>query len=107
MLLPMTLVLTLLPVGRTRIFWGILGSVIALVFVLFLSHQFRPVNVAERSKPALDFVSRAQIMEAPIPDIAKEAIIGPTADASELRPVPTYVAKALEDAEPLRVFDEL
>jgi hypothetical protein len=46
-------------------------------------------------------------MDAPIPDIAKEAIIGPSTSRSELKPVPTIAADILGDDERLRVFDEL
>lgn len=46
-------------------------------------------------------------MDAPIPDIAKEAIIGSESHQSEPM-VHTCVAKPLlEDDERLRVFDEL
>lgn len=46
-------------------------------------------------------------MDAPIPDIAKEAIIGPQVDTADLKPVPTNVANLPADDERLRVFDEL
>jgi hypothetical protein len=77
------------------------------MFALILFHQFKPINVAPHPKPALDFASRAQIMDAPIPDIAKEAIIGPQVDTAGLKPVPTNVANLPADDERLRVFDEL
>jgi hypothetical protein len=54
----------------------------------------------------LDFASRARITAAPIPDIAKEAIIG-RMDTSELKPALTSVAEVPDDDERLRVFDEL
>ncbi|KAF1912375.1 hypothetical protein BDU57DRAFT_532594 [Ampelomyces quisqualis] len=92
---------------RTRIFWSILGSIATVMFALILFHQFKPINIAPHPKTALDFASRAQIMEAPIPDIAKEAIIGPQMDPAHLYPVPTCVANLQADDDRLRVFDEL
>lgn len=107
MLVPIATLLTLLCTGRTRIFWGILGTIATVMFALILLHQFKPLHVAPHPKPALDFASRAQIMDAPIPDIAKEAIIGPQMDPADLKPVPPDVANVPADDERLRVFDEL
>jgi hypothetical protein len=84
-----------------------LGSIAALVFALVLFHQLKLVQVVHHTRPTPDFASRAKIMDAPIPDIAKEAIIGPSTSRSELKPVPTIAADILGDDERLRVFDEL
>jgi hypothetical protein len=73
---------------------------------LILFYHFKPIDAAQAPRPTLDFASRAQIAEAPIPDIAKEAIIG-RMDTSELKPLTTSVAEVPDDDERLRVFDEL
>jgi hypothetical protein len=83
-----------------------MGFIAAVIFALILFHHFKPPTVGQHPKPTLDFVSRAHISEAPIPDMAKEAIIGRTI-TSELQPVPTSVAEVPDADERLRVFDEL
>jgi hypothetical protein len=93
--------------GRTRIFWSILGSIVALIFAAVLFHHLRPVYVTHDTQPTLDFASRAAIMDAPIPNIAKEAIIGYT-PKSEVKPVPRNTAGAVDDDARLQdLFKEL
>ncbi|KAL5121390.1 hypothetical protein ACEQ8H_000858 [Pleosporales sp. CAS-2024a] len=92
---------------RTRIFWIILGSLITLIAALILSHQLTPISIDHEPRPLLDSASRAEIMDAPIPDIAKEAIIGSMTEKSQFDPLPTQAAGILGDDERLRVFDEL
>ncbi|EAT88044.2 hypothetical protein SNOG_04284 [Parastagonospora nodorum SN15] len=90
-----------------RILWAILGSIAALVFALILFHQLKPIDVTHDDRPTTDFASRAKIINAPIPDIAKQAIIGPTTSKSELEPILTHAAESIGDDDRLRVFDEL
>lgn len=84
-----------------------MGSIAAVVFALVLFHQLKPIEVTHDDRPATDFATVAKIINAPIPDIAKEAIIGPTSSKSEPEPIPTHAAKSIEDDDRLRVFDEL
>lgn len=93
--------------GRTRIFWAIMVSIAALIFAVILFHHFKPVYVTHDPQPPLDFASRATVMDAPIPDIAKEAIIGHTPTRTEIKPLLRNTAGALDDDERLQVFDEL
>lgn len=88
-------------------FWGILASIFALVFALVLFHQFKAVHPAEHAHPTLDFASRTAILEAPIPDIAKEAIIGPFTKTISAIIGTSSAQLLLEDDERLRIFDEL
>jgi hypothetical protein len=90
-----------------RIFWGTVGFIAAVIFALVFFHPFRPVHVVEEPKTTMDPASKQAILDAPIPDIAKEAIIGPEpVTASPV--VETSNAKPLlEDDERLRGFDEL
>jgi hypothetical protein len=93
--------------GRTRIFWSIFGSIVALIFAAVLFHHFKPVYVARDTQPTLDFASRVAIVDAPIPDMAKEAIIGYT-PKSGVKPVPRNTASAVDDDARLRdLFKEL
>ncbi|KAH9879332.1 hypothetical protein J1614_002771 [Plenodomus biglobosus] len=91
---------------RLRIFWGILGSIIAIIIALIFFHQLKPVYGTEHPHKTLDFASRSAILEAPIPEIAKEAIIGPSSKPSS--PIPEGSPQpSLEEDERLRIFDEL
>jgi hypothetical protein len=93
--------------GRTRIFWGTLGSIAAVIFAVIISHHFRPVTATHKLASNLDFASRAQIMEADLPDIAKEAIVGVPTGTSELKPTTTNLARVPAEDQRLRMFDEL
>ncbi|KAF2035681.1 hypothetical protein EK21DRAFT_96343 [Setomelanomma holmii] len=93
---------------RMRMFWSTLGFITAVIIALILFHHFKPIHASHDPKATLDFASRAQIMEAPIPDIAKEAIIGVSASNTEPKPVLTNVVSSpVEDDKRLRTFDEL
>ncbi|KAH7408233.1 hypothetical protein DE146DRAFT_366105 [Phaeosphaeria sp. MPI-PUGE-AT-0046c] len=92
---------------RTRIFWGILGCIIVLVLALVMAHHLRPIHSEHDPRPTLDFATRAQVMDADLPDIAKEAIIGSGVDTSKPNVSPTHVVSVSVDDERLRVFDEL
>ncbi|CAO2656836.1 Nn.00g056390.m01.CDS01 [Neocucurbitaria sp. VM-36] len=92
---------------RLRFFWGILSTIVALILAVILFHQFKPIHVSKDHRSGLDFASRAKIMDAPIPDIAKEAIMGSLTNIANPT-IETSVAKPLlEDDERLRRFDEL
>jgi hypothetical protein len=90
-----------------RIFWGTVGFIATVIFALVLFHPFRPAHVAEEPKTTMDPASKQAILSAPIPNIAKGAIIGP--EPVTVSPiVETSDAKPLlEDDERLRGFDEL
>ncbi|KAF2847897.1 hypothetical protein T440DRAFT_470706 [Plenodomus tracheiphilus IPT5] len=91
---------------RLRLFWGILGSIVAVIVALVFFHQLKPIHANEHPHTALDFASRSAVLDAPIPDIAKEAIMRPatraTSSITETSPQPT-----MEEDERLRIFDEL
>ncbi|KAJ5026689.1 hypothetical protein J3E72DRAFT_374938 [Bipolaris maydis] len=91
-----------------RIFWGIVGVIAAVFFVLVLFHASRPVpDSAEQHSTRLDSASRDAVLKADIPEIAKEAIIGsPTPKRKPIVQVDN--AKRIpKDDVPLRSFDEL
>jgi hypothetical protein len=90
-----------------RIFWGTIGFIAAVIVAFVLFHPFKPAHIVEEAKTTMDPASKKAILNAAIPDMAKEAIIGlSTSTASPI--VETSLAKPLlEDDERLRVFDEL
>lgn len=98
--------------GHMRILWSIIGAILGLVMLSIVFQQLRPVHPDTGHTPALDFVSREQILNAPIPDIAKEAIMRPNKDKEPLDvriQSPSAKASAgLPDTDHrLRAFDEL
>lgn len=94
-------------IDRLRMFWGILASIAALVIALVLFHHLKPVYTAGAARPALDFTSRSAVLEAQIPDIAKEAIIGPHTSSKSASSETTSSQRSLADDKRLRGFDEL
>jgi hypothetical protein len=76
-----------------------------------LFQQLRPVHPDTGHTPALDFTSREQILNAQIPDMAKEAIMRPNKAKEQLDvriKSPSAKASAgLKDDGRLRAFDEL
>lgn len=74
-----------------------------------LFQQFKPIHPDSSHEPALDFASRAQILDADIPDIAKEAIISSSRSTPEIRIETPSVKSAteLKEDDRLRIFDEL
>ena len=91
--------------GHMRILWSIMGSIIGLILLSILFQQLRPVHPETTRTPALDFTSREQVLNAPIPDIAKEALMSPKQDQLDVRIEAPPIA--LVDDHPLRAFDEL
>lgn len=92
---------------RLRYFWGTIASITVLILALILFHQLRPMGLPHDPRPSLDFATRARIQEAPIPDIAKEAIIGHPSRSSTTEAATQLTESALEDHKSLRIFDEL
>jgi hypothetical protein len=84
-----------------------LGSIVAVIFAVIIFHHLRPITAAQDSASNLDFATRAQIMEADLPDIAKEAIAGLSTGTSELNPTTTNLARVPDEDQRLRIFDEL
>lgn len=89
--------------------WGILGTVAALMLLAVLFQQLRPLRVdTDPHHAGLDFESRSNVLNAPIPDDAKEAILKPfpaRVSQESASDGPTSVQVG-EDSR-LRVFDEL
>ncbi|KAF2791550.1 hypothetical protein K505DRAFT_280472 [Melanomma pulvis-pyrius CBS 109.77] len=93
---------------RLRILWGILGSIAGLIIIAILFQQLKPMHLAS-PKNTLDFGSRAGVLNAPIPDAVKEALIKSSTTTRNSRK-DTPVSKSLTSTEEdhrLRVFDEL
>jgi len=91
---------------RVRIFWGTVGLIVTILFLVFLFHPLEPAHVAKTPPTKLDSATRDAILNAAIPDIAKEAIIGPTTVKTSTV-VESAVVKPVPDDERLRKFDEL
>jgi len=90
-------------------FWMILGSLATLVAALVLFHQIRPLHLPEHEKSSPAFASRAEIIDALLPDIAKEAVLRSAVDtrSSEPKRASTYLTKSPKDDQRLRAFNEL
>lgn len=88
-------------------FWGTVGFITALIFALILFHPFRPAHTIEEPKTTMDPASKQAILDAPIPDIAKEAIIGPETPVPSPMIETSSAKPLLEDDVRLRGFDEL
>ncbi|KAF2467577.1 uncharacterized protein BDR25DRAFT_292080 [Lindgomyces ingoldianus] len=94
---------------RLRILWGIFGTLIGLVVIAMLVQQLKPVHSAIDSKKALDFGSRSNHIDAPIPESAKEALINSSPTGSKCQSSASLSKTILvPEADPgLRTFDEL
>ncbi|XP_014555652.1 hypothetical protein COCVIDRAFT_101998 [Bipolaris victoriae FI3] len=91
-----------------RIFWSIVGIIAAVFFAFVLFHASRPVpDHVEQQNTRLDPASRDAILNAEIPDIAKEAIIGPPTPKRKPIVKVDSAKRVLKDDERLRAFDEL
>ncbi|KAF2132813.1 hypothetical protein P153DRAFT_364080 [Dothidotthia symphoricarpi CBS 119687] len=92
-----------------HIFWGILASITAFLVLLMLFHHLKPNYGSEEPDTTLDFATRAKLLKAPIPDMAKEDIIGLATSTPDLKLETPFAAPAtaLEEDVRLRVFDEL
>ncbi|KAL1794834.1 hypothetical protein ACET3X_006650 [Alternaria dauci] len=92
---------------RVRIFWAIVSFIAALILVLVLFRPPQPTDHVPRPQNTLDPATKEAILNADIPHIAKEAIIGlSTSTASQV--VGTVDQEpVLEEDERLRGFDEL
>ncbi|KAF1975298.1 hypothetical protein BU23DRAFT_579302 [Bimuria novae-zelandiae CBS 107.79] len=92
-----------------RILWSIIGSTLGLILLLILFQQLKPVHPRSAHKHDLDFASRDQILNAPIPDIAKEVIMSPTKEQLDVRIASPSVRPTtnVEADHLLRAFDEL
>jgi hypothetical protein len=78
-----------------------------LILLAIVFQQLKPTPPDPEPNPNLSFSSRAKILDAPIPDIAKEAIMNPI--PPDIRKEETLVKPVIElgDDERLRIFDEL
>jgi len=90
-----------------RIFWGTVGLLLTVLFLFFLFHPLQPVDGAKTRQTHLDPAMRDAILNADIPDIAKEAIIGHTTVRTSSVVVSAGVKPTPKDDERLRKFDEL
>lgn len=77
--------------------------------MLVLFYQLKPIHVDENPKPSLSAAPRGSIMDASIPDIAKEDILDLVTriPSVKLQPPPAQSVTGLENDNRLRVFDEL
>ncbi|KAF9736206.1 hypothetical protein PMIN02_010129 [Paraphaeosphaeria minitans] len=96
---------------HVRILWGIIGALLSLVLLSILFQQLRPVHPDTGHTRALDFASRKQILNAPIPDMAKDAILKPNKAKEQLDVRIELPSSGADTGSPaddsLRIFDEL
>ncbi|KAF2118318.1 hypothetical protein BDV96DRAFT_488467 [Lophiotrema nucula] len=92
---------------RLRVLWGILGTILGLCVIAILIHQLKPIHATSHGH-SLDFSSREELFEAPIPEAAKEALFQTFPSTSS--PRETLLPKSAPDLDEdprLRLFDEL
>ncbi|EDU50901.1 hypothetical protein PtrSN002B_004697 [Pyrenophora tritici-repentis] len=93
---------------RVRIFWGTIGLLVTALVLLFVFHPLQPADIAKTPQTQLDPATRDAILNADIPDIAKEAIIGHTTAKTTSTAVSSAGVKSAPKVdERLRKFDEL
>ncbi len=90
-----------------RIFWGIVGFIAAVILALVLFRPSQSTDYVHEPNNTLDPATRDAILNADIPDIAKEAIIGPSSSTASPRVETADTELVLEDDGRLRGFDEL
>jgi hypothetical protein len=78
------------------------------MLIAILAQQLRPLHIAKGTHHTLDFESRSKLLNAPIPDDAKEAIIKPfpARISEDVGPALPPAPELGEDSR-LQVFDEL
>ncbi|RYO15495.1 hypothetical protein AA0121_g6844 [Alternaria tenuissima] len=92
---------------RVRIFWAIVAFVATLILALVLFRPAQPAHRVPEPQSTLDPATREAILNADIPNIAKEAIIGPLTSTANHVVETIDPHLVLEDDERLRGFDEL
>ncbi|KAF1995894.1 hypothetical protein P154DRAFT_525996 [Amniculicola lignicola CBS 123094] len=93
---------------RLRWLWSVLGTVLVIVFLVILFQRLRPLNHAYREEAVLHFVDRANLVDAPIPEPAKEAILGVSEpQTSARRKTLLFESTTATGDAALRAFDEL
>lgn len=90
-----------------RIFWAIVAFVATLILALVLFRPAQPAHRVPEPQSTLDPATREAILNADIPNIAKEAIIGPLTSTANHVVETIDPHLVLEDDERLRGFDEL
>lgn len=92
-----------------RILWSIIGTIVGVILLSILFQQLRPVHPDHEHMRTLDFASREQILNAPIPDMAKEVIMNPGKKQLDVRiqSSSAHTGAGVADDHRLRTFDEL
>ncbi|EFQ93186.1 hypothetical protein CFE70_008455 [Pyrenophora teres f. teres 0-1] len=93
--------------NRVRIFWGTIALLVAALVLLFVFHPLQPADIAKTPQTQLDPATKDAILNADIPDIAKEAIIGHTTVKTSTAVGSTGSKSVSKVDERLRKFDEL
>jgi len=92
-------------IGRMRILWVIVGTIMGLVSLLIVFRCFKPAHTSPEPRLALDSTSKTKILDAPIPDIAKE-VMSPPRSPLDVR-LESPAARSDTPDQYLRMFDEL
>lgn len=88
--------------------WGVLGTIAGVIIFAILFQQLKPTHVTKDPSSAPNFGLRDALVDAPIPEDAKEAIIGPlTTESSPRVESPPSITRGMDDDNRLRIFDEL
>lgn len=75
---------------------------------MMLFQRFKPANSELERTASLDFASRQKVLEAPLPDVAKDALCGnPASTISAQTENLAKPTKGLKEDSVLRMFDEL
>ena len=107
-LMSITMLYTNATTGHMRILWSIIGTIVGAILLSILLQQLRPVHGDHKNMHALDFASREQILNAPIPDMAKDVIMDPVKRQLDVRIHSSSVSPGAGAADDhrLRAFDE-
>ncbi|KAF2277578.1 uncharacterized protein EI97DRAFT_457578 [Westerdykella ornata] len=93
---------------RFRTFWGMLGAIACVVFIIAIFQRFNPTSVSDERQQEFESGVRRALADAPIADETKEAIISPIpVRENEPRIQPPSAPSDRKEDGWTRVFDEL
>ena len=98
---------TYISIGRLRLLWGTLGTIVCLFLFAILFQQFRPVHTSvDLNTP--NSGSRDSLLNEPIPEPVKEALMRHSVRRSTAETPPLSTPKLEAEDDPvLHIFDEL
>jgi hypothetical protein len=94
--------------GWWQYFGGIVVTIVSLIILIIVSHHLKPTQIETNPKPTLASSIEANILGAPIPEMAKKDILELATSVPTVRlQTPSMQSSARVDDRVLRKFDEL